>query len=289
MFKGYQHIERLGKDDVSNILDKDCFVFPKLDGTNGSIWFENGEIKCGSRNRELTLDNDNAGFYRYVLSEPKYKQFFEQYPTYRLFGEFLVKHQIDYMPDAYRKFYVFDVLDNNDNYLDHRYYQNILFPLQIDYIPSIGTVFANYIGDFSEFLNNKYLLNGDQTSEGIVLKRYDYLNQYGCITWAKVLSSKFVEEKFDRRNNPDNYEIPIEQKIVESSITKELVDKEYSKLLLLSNIKSIQAALLNSVYYCLITEELYDQIKKLKNPTIQFGQLQRYCFQKTKEFKMELF
>ena len=39
------------------------YVFPKIDGTNGSVWIDDGIIKAGSRNRELTLDNDNAGFY----------------------------------------------------------------------------------------------------------------------------------------------------------------------------------------------------------------------------------
>ena len=62
MFKKYQHIERLGTDETEGILDGLVYVFPKIDGTNGSIWWEptcmskttknHGCIRFGSRNRE---------------------------------------------------------------------------------------------------------------------------------------------------------------------------------------------------------------------------------------------
>lgn len=62
MFIKYQHIERIGTSEVEGILDGDCYVFPKLDGTNASIWMDDAELCCGSRNRQLSLENDNGGF-----------------------------------------------------------------------------------------------------------------------------------------------------------------------------------------------------------------------------------
>ena len=65
-FKEYQHIERFGTDEVEDIEIGICYIFPKIDGTNSSIWLDNGELKGGSRKRVLSLENDNAGFYAYA-------------------------------------------------------------------------------------------------------------------------------------------------------------------------------------------------------------------------------
>ena len=76
-FRKYQHIEKLNTIETNGIESGLCYVFPKIDGTNGSIWLDNGEIKAGSRNRELTLDYDNAGFYEWVLNQQNIKDFFK--------------------------------------------------------------------------------------------------------------------------------------------------------------------------------------------------------------------
>lgn len=69
-FVRYQHIERFGADEVENIELGICHVFPKIDGTNGSVWLgDDGKIQAGSRNRILSLDDDNAGFYAAIISD----------------------------------------------------------------------------------------------------------------------------------------------------------------------------------------------------------------------------
>lgn len=47
MFIKYQHVERFGNLEVQNIELGLCHIFPKIDGTNASVWLENGEIKAG--------------------------------------------------------------------------------------------------------------------------------------------------------------------------------------------------------------------------------------------------
>ena len=59
-FKKYQHVERFGTDKVDGIENGECYIFPKIDETNCSVWLDNeGNIKAGSRNNELTLEFDN--------------------------------------------------------------------------------------------------------------------------------------------------------------------------------------------------------------------------------------
>ena len=69
-FKKYQHIERFGTTEVQNIELGECYIFPKVDGSNGSVWLDNnGDIQAGSRRRHLTFEKDNAGFYEWVKKQ----------------------------------------------------------------------------------------------------------------------------------------------------------------------------------------------------------------------------
>ena len=115
-FESYQHICKFNSVDVENIELGVCYVFPKLDGTNCSVWFEDGEIKVGSRNRELSIINDNAGSCNALIRDARLQKFFEKYPDLRLYGEWLIPHTIKgYRDDAWRKFYVFDVVRGKED------------------------------------------------------------------------------------------------------------------------------------------------------------------------------
>ena len=46
-FIKYQHIERWGMDEVEGIEIGTCHVFPKLDGTNASVYLDNDGCLTG--------------------------------------------------------------------------------------------------------------------------------------------------------------------------------------------------------------------------------------------------
>ncbi len=89
-FRPYMHVERFGNDEVQGIELGGCYIFPKIDGTNGSVWDGQG-LQAGSRKRQLFLDDDNAGFYGWVLNgEHRLEEFFDTYQGgLRLYGEWL--------------------------------------------------------------------------------------------------------------------------------------------------------------------------------------------------------
>ena len=142
-FKKYQHLERFGNDEVEGIELGKLYIFPKLDGTNAQVWLDDeGNIKAGSRNRELTLEKDNAGFYKFILENENIKKYLEKHPTHRLYGEFLVPHSLKtYREDAWRRFYIFDVcLDKEDDtveYIPYDLYKPLVEEFELDYIPPI--------------------------------------------------------------------------------------------------------------------------------------------------------
>lgn len=104
-FEKYQHVEQLGRDEVEGILNGTVYIFDKIDGSNVSVYLnDDGEIEVASRNRVIPADNDHHGVRAYILNNPKFTKFFSVYPTLRLFGEWLIPHNIrNYRDDAWRK------------------------------------------------------------------------------------------------------------------------------------------------------------------------------------------
>lgn len=293
-FKKYQHIERLGSSEVQDILDGECYIFYKVDGTNASVWLENGKIKAGSRNRELALDNDNAGFCKFANTSEKLKSFFELYPTVRLYGEWLVPHSLKtYKEDAWREFYVFDAMIEDD-YISYDVYKPMLELFSINYIPPIAICKNPTIETLYNLLEKtgQFLVeDGKGLGEGIVIKRYGFKNKYGRTTWAKIITSEFKEKHVKSMGAPiiENKEL-VEIKIVEEYLTEHFINKEINKLFGEDGFdsKKIQM-MLNKIFNELVKEETYNFVRKYKNPTINFKTLFSLTVRKIKQVKPELF
>jgi len=297
-FKEYQHIERYGTDEVEGIQKGKCHIFYKIDGTNGSVWVENGEIKTGSRKRELTLENDNAGFCQYIMQNERIKRFLETYPNYRLYGEWLVPNAIKtYQKEAWRRFYVFDVAkhkeDETEQYMTYEEYKPMLEEFGIDYIPPLEIIENPTLEQLTECLNKtgEFLIELEKgNGEGIVIKNYKYHNPYGRQTWAKIVASEFREKHKKEAKGVENKE-SIETKIVMKYCTEAFIEKEYAKIV---NEKEgwrskYIAMLLGRIYSELIKEEAWNIVKEFKNPTIDFKKLNCLVVDKVKETKKELF
>lgn len=305
-FVKYQHIGRFGTTEVAQIELGECYVFPKIDGTNGSIWFD-GDYRAGSRNRQLTLDKDNAGFYNWAVRNQNIKDFFAQFPNYILYGEWLVPHSLKtYREDVWRKFYVFDVAipkdeseilhsgDDKVKYLHYEEYKHLMENFQIDYIPPICIV-KN--GSYEQFVNqlnqNVFLIeDGKGSGEGIVIKNYDYKNKFNRQTWAKIITSEFKEKHAKEMGGyVVNGSKMIEDEIANTFVTSALCEKVYSNIKLEESGWSSKfiPRLLNTVYYDLIKEESWEFIKEYKNPTINFSTLKHFTFMKVKELLPDLF
>ena len=173
MFKRYQHIERFGTEEVLDIELGISYIFPKIDDTNGSVWYENGTIHAGSRNRELSVENDNANFFQYITNDERIKNFFNEFPQYRLFGEWLVPHSLKtYKSTAWKKFYIFDVCIDKENSMDYISYDNYKEKLEkynLDYIPCIAKIKNGSYENFISWLNKNVFLIEDGNGYAKVL------------------------------------------------------------------------------------------------------------------------
>ena len=298
MYKKYQHIERWGHDNVSGIELGSCTIFHKIDGTNASVWWEDGMIKAGSRKRELSLEQDNAGFYNYIITDQRIENYLAKYPTHRLFGEYLVPHTIKhYSEDAWRRFYVFDVcVDGEDDelqYIPYNEYKEYLDEFDLDYIPPIKVITNGSYDDFVAELRNATFLMKDEfgAGEGIVIKNYDYKNKFGKTNWAKIVSSEFKTKHVKTMGCPEVEHVIVEEEIVKKYVTKTLIDKEYAKIVTEKDGWSSKyiPMLFGRVWNCLIVEEMWSILKDFKNPTINFKHMYSLTVNKIKEIKPDMF
>ena len=297
----YMHIEKYGTDEVEGIelaLGK-CFIFPKLDGTNASVWCPASKIKAGSRRREIKLGDDNHGFAAWVYSDDvaaeRLRSLVTDHPHLRFFGEWLVPHTLKtYEKSAWWRFYIFDVLDMKTfRYLSYDDYAPMCESYGVDYIPPLCIVDNATEDHFQyELKNNGYLIkDGCGSGEGIVIKNYDFKNKYGRTVFAKMVTNDYKAKHSRRKPTEKKFKERPEAQIVERYLTRDMVAKIYSSIVATEgrwNAKFIPR-LLQTVYHDFVTEEIWSAVKKFKNPTINFKTLQACCVQATKRIMPELF
>lgn len=295
-YRSYQHIEKLGNNEVNGILNGLCSIQPKIDGTNAVVWLgEDGKVHAGSRKRDLTLEKDNAGFYASILLDKNIRRYLEEHPDHYLYGEWLVPHTIRYYnPDAWNRFYVFDVFIEGRGYIPYSEYAPVLDDYGISYIPELKVIDSPSMDDLMECLKEaKFLIPDDKMSEGIVIKNYDYHNPYGRTTWAKIIAEEFfgTKQKLREKNHAIKIE-PKEEEIVMGLLTEQLIRKEYAKLMLeFPNAprKELIGRILNIIWHVFLTEEFIDYAEK-KKPSVEFFALKKACDLQVKEvLKSELF
>ena len=142
--------------------------------------------------------------------------------------------------------------------------------------------------------SNTFLIqDGQGAGEGIVIKNYDYANKFGKQTWAKLVRNEFKEE------NRRAFGVPvlgtkkqIESGLAELYCTKAFVDKTRAKI---ENEvpgmmrRSLIPRLLQTCFHDLVVEEIWDILKKNKNPTINFRALQAHTIHWVKKHAEDLF
>ncbi len=296
MFKKYQHVERFGTDEVQDIEFGTLHIFPKIDGTNGSVWLEDGKLCGGSRNREVSLDNDNQGFFVAADQDTRLIEYLTKHPEHRLYGEWLIPHSLKtYREDAWRKFYIFDVckdVEEEEIYLPYELYQPLLDEFGLDYIPLLCTIKnGSYEQLIAQLEKNTFLIiDGEGSGEGVVLKNYSYKNRYGRTTWAKIVRAEFKEVHSKTMGAPElNGKKMVEETITEKWCTEALIEKEYAKIAEDGWSSKYIPRLFGTVYHDIVLNEMWNIVKELKQPTINFKTLNHFIIEKIKMVKSELF
>ena len=295
-YKKYQHIEKLGSSEVEGILEGKVYLSYKIDGTNSCIWMkDDGTLGFGSRNRELSLDDDNAKFMASIKNDTElYSSLFKylsEYPTHIIYGEWLVPHTLKtYNDNAWRQFYIFDIYDTEyQRYIPYPHYNEYLteFYPNLKMIPTIAVLDNPTEEEIKSYLDKTgdWLVKAG-LGEGIVIKNYDFVNKYGRTTWAKVLCEDFrnTKSKVRSENRENKDENPIEYEIIKL-LTLEHILKEKTKIEEKYDGWSDKYIfeLLNRVFNEFWRDNWEIILKKFKMPTISFKKLKQLSDIKVKE------
>lgn len=220
-----------GGFEVGDIIQ----ITEKWDGSNASIRYdiETGKLVAFSRRLELSFNNTLNGFWNFVqgLSPDDYKNT----PNYVIFGEWGVKNAIRYNPEAYGKWYVYDIYDvEKEEYLPQAEVEKFVEEHGLTYIHVL------YEGEFISWEHCKTFCNspayGDK-QEGIVIKNQTKLNNsYSRTPFVlKIVNEYFSEVKKD--NHRQKIEDPQKikereyaQSIIDMVVTKRRVEKEIFKM-----------------------------------------------------------
>ena len=318
-FLAYPHVEKHGHLEVDGIDIGRVHIFPKLDGTNASLWID-GELQAGSRTRQLTDAVDNAGFRTWAIAavaSTGCHDFLRENPHYILYGEWLVPHSFKgYREEAWRRFWVFDVYNRvAESFVCWEDYRALLEPYEIDLIYPLAIVNNPNEKQLLGLLESNSFLceDGAGPGEGIVLKQYGYRNRFGRVTWAKMVRNEFKERhKVAMGVDESDGGVTVEMKIAEKFVIEAFVAKERAKIEsalcneMASDTWSVDDAreylcsqearkqliprLLQTCFYELVREHAWDMVKIAKRPpTVDFVKLNQHTILRVKAFAGDLF
>jgi len=290
-FRKYEKIHRLGKEETDGILDGPVHVQEKIDGANLQIWMgDDGRIHVGSRNNDVTDRDDGFnGAVFYVQNHDGIKKFFQDFPTWRLYGEWLVKHTIQYKETAYGKFYLFDIWeDDNNRFMQTNLVNDIGLGFGIEIPHYYGMMIVTNINQLNSLVGKSML--GDK-GEGVVIKRPGFVNKFGDHAYAKLVAQEFMEDNavvFGGNNKfSDTYrELWAVNKYMTLARVQKICNKLNSEINERLDMKHVPRVM-EMAYHDMFTEEMWEIAGKA-SATFDFNAFKRLAYKKVKQIYIDI-
>ena len=182
---------------LDKFKDRGLVVQEKLDGSNASFTVDNGELQCFSRRKKLNEKETLNGFYGWV-HENIQEDVFDFLEDYIIFGEWLVKHKIQYKEECYKEFYVFDVYDKEEEaYLSLKNMHRIASYLELKTVKTLLIAEPSHHlniltpQDIQDLVGKSDMTVKPNTGEGIVIKYLDGKSEHE--DYYKIVSNEFKE------------------------------------------------------------------------------------------------
>jgi len=270
--KKFIDIERIKPQNNSNFESGDQIVIQtKIDGSNASFCVVDGKVCAFSRRQELSEKNTLNGFLDLVMTFDTELVSAILGERYVVFGEWLTSHKIKYSEDMYKKFYMYDVWDKEEEcYLPSR--EVLKFYKQL-FLNNDKVVFVKnlYEGEFTtweaalEYLKVN-IYNSSPCSEGIVVKNQSKLKSKSRFPfYLKIVNEQFSEVMKTKPVNTEKLkEKERQEAIMATVITRRRIEKGLEKLIedkLIpenwdeTNMKDIAKLLPRFIYNDIVKEE----------------------------------
>lgn len=212
--KSYTKVKNRGFN-LDKFRSRGFVVQEKLDGSNASFTYNNGELEVFSRRTKLDEGNTLNGFYGWV-HENINKELSNFLENYIIFGEWLVKHKVEYKDEFYKDFYVFDIFDKKrEVYLRPQNVMNIAEEFNLNHVDCLMIVYpSNYLKELDvqeilELAGKSNMTVRPNSGEGIVIKYLDGKQEgeeyYKIVTkeFKETMRQKHVKPKVDHSSIAD--------------------------------------------------------------------------------------
>ncbi|MBQ3567220.1 MAG: hypothetical protein IJA12_08575 [Oscillospiraceae bacterium] len=282
--KRYMNIENFRTDLALKFNEGDQIIIQeKLDGSNVSFQYDSEEDKviCFSRNMILSEENTLRGYYDWIQKLDKNKVRDILGTNLRMFGEWLVKHALDYPKECYETVYCFDVFDTEKEvYLPQSEVRVLAEKLGLRYVP----VF--FEGRFTKWDDYLPLVGktdmGGEIGEGIVVKNMSSLDHN--VIYTKIVHERFREVHRAPKPKPTDMELIRERErlteLAGTIVTEARVKKLLYKLIddgivpenyTIKDTSLVMKNLPSAVYYDCLKEEpevvsQFEQFGKYSGP-----------------------
>lgn len=196
-FRKYDSVERMGKEDTEGILNGTVYLQTKMDGSNISIYWDNG-IVITSRNRILYKDGvvfDNfSGLVDKVLHTSEINTMVGANPYYIFYAEYTRKHTIKYPLEITNQIYFYDIFSRfTGKYLPSPNSELQFKMYHVNYIPILATLQNPTLEEVKKYmLENPF--DGQPQNEGIVIKNPTFVNKFGRQCYGKLVNEQFKEQ-----------------------------------------------------------------------------------------------
>jgi hypothetical protein len=209
----------------------------------------------------------------YAKGHAGINRYLDECPEHRLYGEWLVRHSLQYPETAYKKFYLFDVR-NDDGYMHPDKVKEIANEYGIETVHVFGT-FENPSREQLKELAGQSVV-GDK-GEGVVIKNTEFVNVFGDKCYAKIVTDDFKESNsITFGGNNKSAESYWEMYVVNKYMTLPRIEKVMNKLQPLVDRRlhlEHTPRVISTAYHDMLTEEIWDIQKKVA--TLDFNRLKR--------------
>lgn len=273
-YKKYPKIHRLGKEETDGILEHNVIIQEKIDGANCSIFLLDGEVRCGTKTRMLPEDESFRGLTEAVKANPNLKTWLLANEDHVLYGEWLVRHTLAYPETVYGKIYLFDIYDTTEKrFYSQASVQEVAGVLGLEY-PHVFAEGVMTEEQIKEFVGKS---NIAPAGEGVVLKALDFVNKFGDLSYAKLVTQKFTEDNAtvfggNNKHSETYWEMYIVNKYCTLARVQKIMQKLQSELDRRLDMEHIPR-IAQTCYHDMITEEIWEIQSKV--PIVNFKELKR--------------
>lgn len=228
----YPSIPRWGKRGTREFAtdpEHTIVIMEKLDGANASFLKEDGEIKFFSRNREIKEEEGETlrGFTVWMRENVDFDEVPEGYIHY---GEWLVKHAVDYGENA-NGFYLFDIYSiEEDEFLPFHKVVGVANLLQVQTPPTFYRGKGMTEEELFTYVGDSELAVGGK-GEGVIVKsdQRDSISSRHQRPITKLVAEGFAEKTQSKKAKKKKPEDSLDE-FLHTYLTQARTDKMIEKL-----------------------------------------------------------